>query len=272
MLSSFSFIQWYLWLIRTALIDLKHVFIAFKEKFEGSVGAKVVVKHLSRIILTKMTLLSLRMNIAFNIQWMSRLWSEEPSRGLFPREGSWRSTAITELIKVDETPRGVIVTEFSPQQRCPHRSMWLVCSFGHSQRSQPHRENCENGGFRRWYPEENIHFTPYQITSMYEFKENISPSWKFRNICHLEDRDPEPIYVCVSSANTHLSAHFSFSCYNSTTAMLCILCFHTYYNVLQLNVHRRCTAYNCTDCTGLPWHWPTLNMSDGNCSNDDHQL
>ena len=219
-----------------------------------------------------MALLSLRMNIAFNIQRMSRLWSEEPSRGLFPREGSWRSTAITELIKVDETPRGVIVTEFSPQQRCPHRSMWLVCSFGHSQRSQPHRENCENGGFRRWYPEENIHFTPYQITSMYEFKENISPPWKFRNICHLEDRDPEPIYVCVSSANTHLSAHFSFSCYNSTTAMLCILCCHTYCNVLQLNVHRRCTAYNCTDCTGLPWHWPTLNMSDGNCSNDDHQL
>ena len=151
-----------------------------------------------------MTLLSLRMNIAFNIQWMSRLWSEEPSRGLFPREGSWWSTAITELIKVDETPRGVIVTEFSPQQRCPHRSMWLVCSFGHSQRSQPHRENCENGGFRRWYPEENIHFMPNQITSM--FKENISPLESLEIFAILKTVTQNQ-YMCVCLQQTHICRH-----------------------------------------------------------------
>ena len=204
-----------------------------------------------------MTLLSLRMNIAFNIQRMSRLWSEEPSRGLFPREGSWRSTAITELIKVDETPRGVIVTEFSPQQRCPHRSMWLVCSFGHSQRSQPHRENCENGGFRRWYPEENIHFTPYQITSMYEFKENIPPLESLEIFAILKTVTQNQ-YMCVCLQQTHICRHiFHFL---ATTAQLqcCAFCAATHtamcYNSMFIAAALRIIAQTALGCLGIDPH------------------
>ena len=86
----------------------------------------------------------------------------------------------------------------------------------------------------------------------------IFPPWKFRNICHLEDRDPEPIYVCVSSANTHLSAHFSFSCYSSAQLQSCAFCAATHtamcYNSMFIAAALRIIAQTALGCLGIDPH------------------